>query len=484
MRLDKIIISAVMILCGCSSLDFFSYRENTGLLTIEKPEGYGSIKFGARLASSSTAGTDYMAVSGGEGQQVVLYKLTDEAKLDNLDSPWKRYPVNKDKDKVLPETGAGASLAGLPVFFNNGKRVEGVLAIGQPISNSVMLFRPFDDKQVAFKSSNKQTGFGRVVSAIRPGVLDQWSLAVASNNGFEVVSDGLKSKNKGETYYRTRTDPVSKIGGKENLVSALAGGWFGVVDQPDRLFVAATVSHDSDAGQVRIFGTDSADARAFSQIGCLTAADENGFGASLLAADMDGDGIDELLVGSSTENAVHIFNVQTVWDVSQATKGCLTLGEDIDPLSTLKPEEGEWDVTCEKDCAFGTALALGEIATDNDGPELAVGAPGADVEGSNKAGAVYIYRGFEFEAEDDGLTEVTGGKLVGQVMTSSPKSDNRFGKSVIIAPAGGRSELIVGAPGAGKAYVVFCTDVGEDIEKGADVTHDGDGKTVSTRCRL
>ena len=32
---------------GCSSLDFFQYRENTGLYAVEKPDGYGSARFGA-----------------------------------------------------------------------------------------------------------------------------------------------------------------------------------------------------------------------------------------------------------------------------------------------------------------------------------------------------------------------------------------------------------------------------------------------------
>lgn len=477
MMLNKTILGTVMILCGCSSLDFFSYQENTGLLTIEKPKGYGSIKFGARLAASSTSNADFMAVSGGEAQQTVLYKLTDDEKLNNMDSPWKRYPVNNEKDEVLLETSAGASLAGLPIFFNNGQRVEGVLAIGQPKSKSVKLLRPYDEKEAAFKSSNGQKGFGRVMTAIRPGVLDQWILAVASNNGFELVSDGLKSNG-------TRTDPVSGIGGKNYTINALAGGWFGTVDEPDRLFVAVATSHSTEAGYVYLYGTESSIVQTFKKTACITATDENGFGESLLASDINGDGIDELLVSSSTQNSVHIFDVRDIGAMAEEADGCMVLGEDVEPLLTLGPKEGEWDIVCKKECEFGAALALGDIATDDDGPELIVGAPGATVEGSSKAGAVYIYRGFSFEAGDGGVTELSGGKLASQVMTSSPKSDNKFGSSVIIAPTGGRNELVVGAPGAGKAYVVFCTDVGEDIEKGADVTHNGDGKTVSTRCRL
>ena len=66
---------------------------------------------------------------------------------------------------------------------------------------------------------------------------------------------------------------------------------------------------------------------------------------------------------------------------------------------------------------------------------------------------------------------------------STPVAGKAFGESLGIAPMAGRNELLVGVTGGGKVFVAFCTGVGTNIEAGADVTRDGDGKVVSTRCR-
>ena len=215
----------------------------------------------------------------------------------------------------------------------------------------------------------------------------------------------------------------------------------------------------------------------------------------MTTGDLDGDGMDELVVGAGAvkgrTNNVHIydgsrFSKRYVEErLNQGAPGVCT--GTVLPAATLTPSAGEYDIACGRDCGYGEALAIGDIATDDNGPELAVGARSADVEGETEAGAVYIYRGWQRSAA---AAPGAGGavfdqfKLASQVFDSTPKSGNNFGASVAIAPMAGRNELLIGVSGTGKVVVAFCTGVGEDIEAGGDVTRDKDGKVISTRCRL
>jgi hypothetical protein len=133
--------------------------------------------------------------------------------------------------------------------------------------------------------------------------------------------------------------------------------------------------------------------------------------------------------------------------------------------------------SCGKGCGFGLALAIGDIATDDKAAELAIGAPKATAQGVEQAGAVYLWRGAEV---------VSGGAQApaSYVVNSTPEKMDGFGSALAVAPMAGRNELVIGAPGASSFFVAFCTNLGEDIENGADVTRNAAGKVISTRCRL
>jgi len=143
--------------------------------------------------------------------------------------------------------------------------------------------------------------------------------------------------------------------------------------------------------------------------------------------------------------------------------------------AVLQPGEGDLDVECEEDCEFGTTLVAGDIATDVNGMELVVGAPGAEVDGVKEAGAIYIY------STGDGYRSAV--ELSGQVSDSTPEGGHRFGGGLAVAPMAGRNELLVGVTGKGQVVIAFCTGVGTDIEEGGDITTNASGSLVSTRCR-
>jgi hypothetical protein len=94
---------------------------------------------------------------------------------------------------------------------------------------------------------------------------------------------------------------------------------------------------------------------------------------------------------------------------------------------------------------FGYALAAGDLDGD-DVPELIIGAPRSDVDGTTDAGGVYIYR-YAAGAFTPFSTE--------PLAVASPSSSEQFGKSLAVAPWGktGQNVLVVGAEG--KVFTYF-----------------------------
>ena len=107
---------------------------------------------------------------------------------------------------------------------------------------------------------------------------------------------------------------------------------------------------------------------------------------------------------------------------------------------------------------FGDALATGDL--DGDGvPELVIGAPRSNPEGVTNGGSVYVY---EFQASPPGFT------MVETLYPGEPENEERFGKSVTIAPfgTGTRNVLVVGAEG--EVFTYFRTQLYSDVRAGRE----------------
>ncbi|KAB2907085.1 MAG: hypothetical protein F9K40_05445 [Kofleriaceae bacterium] len=108
---------------------------------------------------------------------------------------------------------------------------------------------------------------------------------------------------------------------------------------------------------------------------------------------------------------------------------------------------------------FGDAITVADIFDRYDGPELIVGAPRSDPDGVSNGGSVYIYA---FHA-----TPSPGFELVMTLRPAEPVEEERFGKSVTVAPFGATGDkqvLMVGAEG--EVFTYFRTSEYDDVRTG------------------
>lgn len=475
------------VLLACSSLDFFQYRENTGLYVVEKPEGYETVKFGTRIAASGDDTKDYMAVSAGAGSSTLFYDLARDGQLVDisdykLDLPGGTSDFNSGEAYTQ---GSGADLAGLPLFALKGKPVSGCMAVGQANANKITVWCASEDETDTLTGDTAISNFGQSLASIRMGDGAQFLLVGGGRNAFQVFADI-----KGDATTHSNMVALSDSG---RTIAGLAGGRMAAEAGAQPLvFVAVdSMNTNPDGGDHRmvLFLQQEGSPMQFSKVACLENTDAGGFGGALATGDLDGDGADELVVGAAPgqdvyDSRVRIYDVAAMIDAVDDPSVCVDIADqDVPNLVTIKPTSEAYDVECTDECGFGSALAVGDVAVDDAGPELIIGAPRAEVEGVSKAGAVYIYRGWQRTTSDDGDT-FEAVVMASQVFDSTPEGGKEFGAAVSVAPMAGRNELLVSATGEGKVFIAFCTGVGEDITEGADTTKDATGKTISTRCRL
>jgi hypothetical protein len=217
----------------------------------------------------------------------------------------------------------------------------------------------------------------------------------------------------------------------------------------------ASVAVVSAGGQKRLAVGEPAQGRVFlfdeagAVVGCL-AQPNTGFGRTLAAGKVDGDGDEELLVASDTK--VHVLGGTFVGALASPACGPLGAGAELVALACRTTA----DLDGCGGSQFGASLGVADIDRDGDG-EVLVGAPGMDVRDESDGGAVFV---FDVEpAHPDWMLEAR--------FLSSAEAGDRLGAALSVVHQPDRDIFVAGAPGGGKAAVFFCSKLLPAGKRGA-----------------
>jgi len=179
--------------------------------------------------------------------------------------------------------------------------------------------------------------------------------------------------------------------------------------------------------------------------------DQSGISVST-AGDINGDGIDDLIIGASAADPNGNNNAGRSYVVFGSDTG---LPNPLN-LSTLDGQNGfVINGEAESDQSGSSVSAAGDI--DGDGiDDLIIGARLADPNGNNDAGRSYVVFGSHTGLPNlFNLSNING--LNGFIINGEAEGD-RSGRSVSSAGdinGDGIDDLVIGAPQAGKAYIVY-----------------------------
>jgi len=174
-----------------------------------------------------------------------------------------------------------------------------------------------------------------------------------------------------------------------------------------------------------------------------TTEDGDKFGDALAVGDFDGDSYDDLAVGVQYEDLGSKTNAGLVTLFMGRSWGGLH-AEGDDSLTQNESGFGNWGA--EPGDRFGAALTAGDFDCDGR-DDLAVGAPGEDLDGKNKAGAVFVTYG----STGDSWRHANGGRGFGQESLPGgyTETNDGFGQKLSVGDfdSDGCIDLVVGTPG-------------------------------------
>jgi hypothetical protein len=210
------------------------------------------------------------------------------------------------------------------------------------------------------------------------------------------------------------------------------------------------------------FGQDRPECQASDiRFDAVPASGTSRFGFAMAAGRLDGDDLDDLVVGDPARNRVYVFFGRS------STTAAYGLAEDV--LVRGVSAETAADVILERDPAvpgqvgsFGFAVAVASEATaagacppNDTASALVIGAPGRPGTSPNAPGTVFYLPAGALCLPVDGppATQVLDPASVGQsVLSPAPAQDDEFGYSVafgrVLLTTGTQEDLIVGARGA------------------------------------
>jgi hypothetical protein len=425
------LVSMIVLLAasGCAWDRFDALRDNTPVLGLEAPPEIPD-DFAATLAGLSAGNRTSVLIGGapkGSGAAVYLLGQDEEAVASAEDTDY--CPTsNASRMCVLAAQAASLQSALAP----NGRTRANcyVTGVGSAVSDVGLWTRCEDTAEFAIP-----VPADILADVVEPAIAGSltYDVTLASETTTEsVLLAGVGELSRAFYYEPASIVPLDLVptdgsapDGFGSTVAVLGVG-------SSRILVVGA----PDSSVLHYFRTDGTGAI---HLGCSSG--DSGLGRALGTGDFDGDGDWDVAV--SDESGARVLSGRLLGELSEAASGSCVV--DLGPLTLATL--GCANFGDARDCSgsrFGSALGIADFDGDGEA-EVAVGAPRMTVRGTEDAGAVLIFD--------------RAGDIVDVRTVSTASAGDLFGARLVTVSQADRDILVVAAPGARTASVVYCATI-------------------------